>query len=225
MKRVASLSMILTAVLASHQAVAADPAEVRELTPQVPLSYQLNDDLKANLKLEEYDYEIYTAGAHYFKRAITSTKPRTTTSEKFIPLPGAATKIVVPAGKNVLVNVAFTAESRCHEPGSVAQDWCEVRVLVDGAEAAPAASSFPPDTYAFDSTDSGSETVASWESHALDRHKCIINSQGDTAKVVPVVLEWKVTNFDGGAAPNFWLDDWSFTVELAQGCRMQKGEF
>ncbi|OZG73067.1 hypothetical protein BTA51_11250 [Hahella sp. CCB-MM4] len=225
MKRATSLSVIVAAVIASQTATAAGPDEIRQLTPQVPLSYELPDDLVANPKLEEADFKIYTAGAHYFKRAITSTKPQTTTSEKFIPLPGAATKIAVPAGKNVLVNLAFTAESRCNELNSVAQDWCEVRIMVDGMEASPAASSFPPDTYAFDSTDSGSETTASWESHAMDRHMCIMNSQGDTTKVVPIEVDWKVTNFDGGVAPNFWLDDWSLTVELAQGCREQDGKF
>ena len=225
MDRVASLSLIMAAVLASNNGFAADPVEVRQLTPQVPLSYELPGDLVVNPKLEESDFEIYTSGAHYFKRAITSTKPRTTTSEKFITLPGAVTKISVPAGRDVLVNVAFTAESRCNEPGSIAQDWCEVRILVDGTEAAPAASSFPPDTYAFDSTDSGSETVASWESHAMDRHKCVFNSQSNLTKVVPVEVQWKVTNFDGGSAPDFWLDDWSLTVQLAQGCRMEKGKF
>jgi hypothetical protein len=216
---------IFTAVLMSNNAMAEGPIEIRERTPQVPLSYGLPDVVIANPELEEYDFEIYTSGAHYFKRAITSTKPRITSSEKFMPLPGAETKIVIPPGRSALVNVAFTAESACYENGSSAPNWCEVRVMVDGVEAAPAASSFPPDTYAFDSTDSGSENNSSWESHAMDRHKCVDNSDGDVTKVVSVNVDWKVTNFDGGAAPNFWLDDWSMSVELAKGCRFEKGSF
>jgi hypothetical protein len=94
--------------------------------------------------------------------------------------------------------------------------------MVDGAEAAPAASSFPTDTYAFDSTDRGTETSASWESHAMDRHRCIFNGNGNATKNVPIEVEWNVTNFDGGVAPRFWLDDWSLTVELAKGCRLTR---
>lgn len=137
-------------------------------------------------------------------------------------MPGTLSKVVIPAGKNALVNLAFTAESRCNEIDSSAPDWCEVRILVDGVEASPQASTFSPDTYAFDSTDRGSETEASWESHAMDRHHCIFNDKGDVAKSIPVEVQWKVTNFDGGNAPRFWLDDWSFTIELADGCRQER---
>lgn len=205
--------------LFATSAFGADPLEIREFSPQVPLKYELPLDIVVAPVEPEPDLIIQTSGAHYYKQALTSTKPRTTHSEKFIPLPGARTHVKIPAGYDVLVNVAFTAESRCNEPGSAAPDWCEVRILVDGAEAQPAASSFAPDTYAFDSTDAGSETSASWESHAMDRHQCVFNSNGRTTRLVPIEVQWKVTNFDGGAAPSFWLDDWSLTVELARGCR------
>jgi hypothetical protein len=224
MEKITLLPFVVSAVLVSQNVTAADPSEIRLRAPQAPLSYGLPNVIIVNPTLEENDFEIRTSGAHYFKRAITSTKPRITSSEKFIPLPGATTNITIPPGKAALVNVAFTAESACSEPGSPAPDWCEVRIMVDGVEAAPAASTFAPDTYAFDSTDRGSESNASWESHALDRHKCVYN-KSDTAKVVPINVDWKVTNFDGGTAPSFWLDDWSLTVELANGCRKVNGKF
>jgi hypothetical protein len=115
--------------------------------------------------------------------------------------------------------VRFTAESRCSEPGGFG-DWCEVRVLINGVEAEPAASSFPPDTFAFDSPDNTGfnqgETVNSWEGHAMDRHLCVRN---DTLKTiwVPVQVQWKVTNLAPPAQtrPSFWIDDWSLTVEAA----------
>ncbi len=228
MAKIRPILFVMIATLVAPQAfgdtLTKTPLEVRELSPQVSLEYghDLPGDILVNPTLKEADVEKYTSGAHYYKQALTSTKPRIVSSTKFVPLPGAKTRIVVPAGKDVLVNVAFTAESRCDEPGSVAPDWCEMRILVDGVEAAPQASSFPPDTYAFDSTDMGTETIASWESHAMDRHKCVFNRKGETNKVVPVEVEWRVTNFDGGVAPNFWLDDWSFTVELAKGCRKEQ---
>ncbi len=219
MRTLKPLVIIAAGVLAAPAAFGADPLEIRELTPQIPLEYPLPPELVLAPFQPEPDVVIQTSGAHFYKQALTSTKPRTMRSERFEPLPGARTRVVVPAGIDVLVNVAFTAESRCTEPDSTAPNWCEVRILVDGAEADPAASSFPPDTYALDSTDSGSETPASWESHAMDRHRCVFNSGSRTARVVPVEVQWKVTNFDGGVAPDFWLDDWSLTVELARGCR------
>jgi len=216
-------ALFITSTLAAPLALAATPNEIRELAPQPSLEYKFAlDDLVALPSAEEPDAIRFTSGAHYYKQAITSTLPRTISSEKFLTLPGSRSKVVIPAGKNALVNLAFTAESRCNEPGSMAPDWCEVRILVDGVEASPQASRFGPDTYAFDSTDGGSEGTPSWESHAMDRHHCVINSNSKVAKSVPVEVQWKVTNFDGGAAPQFWLDDWSFTIELADGCRQER---
>ena len=216
-------ALLLTTGLAASLTQAASVEEIRELSPQPGLEYKFAvDDLVANPVLEEPDVIRFTARGHYYKQALTSTKPRVISSEKFVTLPGSKTRVMIPAGKDALVNLAFTAESRCNEPGSAAPDWCEVRILVDGVEASPQASSFAPDTYAFDSTDGGTESISSWESHAMDRHHCVFNSKSDTAKAVPVEVQWKVTNFDGGAAPQFWLDDWSFTIELADGCRQER---
>lgn len=225
MPKLSPITLGLAAALAAQSAYSADPAKIRQLEPQAVDGHVVPGPVIKNPSLGEPDIVVYTAGAHYFKKAVTSTKPRTTSSEHFIPFPGAKTEVVIPAGTNALVNVAFTAESRCNEIHSNSQNWCEVRIMVDGVEASPAASSFPPDTYAFDSTDSGTETTASWESHAMDRHQCVRNQHGNTRKVVPVAVHWKVTNFDGGNAPNFWLDDWSLTVELARGCRRQTLKF
>ncbi|MBA57122.1 MAG: hypothetical protein CMK89_21960 [Pseudomonadales bacterium] len=216
-------TLFISTCLATPLLHAASVEEIREYTPQPGLEYKSSlDDLVANPTAEEPDVIRFTAREHYYKQALTSTKPRVTSSEKFVTLPGSKSRVVIPAGKNALVNLAFTAESRCNEPGSAAPDWCEVRILVDGVEASPQASSFPPDTYAFDSTDGGTESISSWESHAMDRHHCVFNSKSDTAKAVPVEVQWKVTNFDGGAAPQFWLDDWSFTIQLADGCRQER---
>jgi len=218
MLKVIPFSVLVLATVSIQSAFGASPEEIRAVSPQSP--YTLVEPVA-----EEADVEIRTSGAHFFKEALTSTKPQTTTSEKFIPLLGAKTTVYVKPGLDVLVNVAFTAESRCNEPDSSASNWCEVRILVDGVEAAPAASSFPPDTYAFDSTDSGTEGVGSWESHAMDRHQCVFNANGTTVKPVPIEVQWKVTNFDGAIPPNFWLDDWSLTVELAKGCRQKAVKF
>ena len=216
-------TLFVGSALISSIGTAASVDDIRTYTPQTGLQFNpvVIDDL-IPVPPSEPDAIRFTSRNHFYKQAITSTKPRITNSEKFITVPGTLSKVVIPAGKNALVNLAFTAESRCNEINSTAPDWCEVRILVNGVEASPQASSFPNDTYAFDSTDSGTETGSSWESHAMDRHHCIFNSKSNTNLAVPVEVQWKVTNFDGGNAPSFWLDDWSFTIELAEGCRREK---
>lgn len=217
------VTLATLAVLSSQSVLAALPDEVRLTEPQA--NVPTIPPVIVAPGTEEADVVVQTSGAHFFKRVLTSTKPQTTRSETFVDLPGAKTTIFVPPGMDVLVNVSFSAESRCNEPNSTAQNWCEASILVDGAEALPAASSFSPDTYAFDSTDGGSEGVSSWESHSMNRHRCIFNRDGSTFKNVPVEVKWKVTNFDGNVAPNFWLDDWSLTVEQARGCRQTRQNF
>jgi hypothetical protein len=132
----------------------------------------------------------------------------------FVDIPGAnpsgtAFAIVRPNSR-ALVNVRFTAESRCTEP-SDALNSCEVRILIGGVEASPGVSALP---FAFDSTDSGTATVGDWEGHAMDRHRCVTNTTAANL-LVPVQVQWRVTNFDGGIAPLFWIDDLSLTIETA----------
>jgi hypothetical protein len=156
---------------------------------------------------------VYTGGAIDFKRVVTwATPPVTTTSTVFLPLLGTGPPdAVVPVAKHqkALINVRFTAESRC-SGGNGIGDWCEVRILIGGVEADPAASAFPPDTFALDSTNNGAETTNSWEGHALERHRCVVGT--DVAMNVPVVVEWRVMSF-GAIPPEFWLDDWSLAIE------------
>ncbi len=223
MYKIKTLAIASFAAILAQPVLAGIPEELREKEPQT-LIPTIDPVFKAP-DLKEADVEIRTSGAHFYKQALTSTKPRTTTTEKFIPIPGAKTVVYVKSGMDVLVNVAFTAESRCSELNSNTSNWCEVAILVDGVEAAPAASSFQPDTYTFNNTNTNNEGRGSWESHAMDRHRCVFNANGASTKAVPVEVFWKVTNFDGGNAPNFWLDDWSFTVELARGCRKESKKF
>jgi len=182
MKKSKLVALATLSFIVSQSAYSLDPIEIREKIPQIPSNVDIPDSL-IPVPLEEPDVKIFQAGNHFFKRALTSTKPRTTNSEKFVTLPGAKTTVLVPKGRDVLVNVAYTAESRCNEINSTSPNWCEVRILVDGVEASPMASTFQTDTYAFDSTDRGTETSASWESHAMDRHACVFNSKGKANKL------------------------------------------
>lgn len=170
-------------------------------------------------------HKVFEAGPHTYKKVITYIKPQTTSSEKFVNLPGAGPDgkayVPVPPFSTALINVQFGAESRCSETAGIGeQNWCETRILIGGVEADPAASSLPPHTYAFDGTDNGNNTFASWESHSMDRHRCVRNTTGQWVRI-PVQVQWKVTNHNGGAAPSFWLDDWSLVMERADRCKVE----
>lgn len=162
--------------------------------------------------------EIFTSGAHFFKRVVTNTNPLTTSADKFAEVPGASTTIFVPPQTAVLVNVGFDAESRCSGGGTGAadSDWCELSISIGGVEGSPQASTFGPDTFAYDSTNQGAETIGSWEAHAFSRHRCVRN-ETNSPLPVRVAVNWKVTNFSS-TAPEFWLDDSALVVEMSRGC-------
>ena len=122
-----------------------------------------------------------------------TTAPRT-----FVDLPGARTALTLPPDVDrMLLLVRFSAESACS--GGAGAQYCPVRVIVDGMEALPAAGL----DFAFDGTDSGTETASSWESHAMERTITV----GPGAHTVQV--QWAVTS----AATTFRLDDWLLAVE------------
>ncbi|GAB4035479.1 MAG: hypothetical protein Fur0014_01360 [Rubrivivax sp.] len=159
--------------------------------------------------------QTFTAGAHFFKRVVTNTNVLLGSNEKFEVLPGAETVIFVPPQTVALVNVGFSAETRCTgEPGF--QDWCEMSITVGGTEASPMASTYGGDTFAVDATDMGAASPGNWRTHAFTRHACVRNTT-DAPLAVTVAVNWKVTNF-GGTPPLFWVDDSALVVEMARGC-------
>jgi hypothetical protein len=111
-------------------------------------------------------------------------------SASFAGLPGASTTITVPKGHALLI-ARFNAESQC-----LASSWCSVRILIDGAEAAPVAG----DDFAFDS-----KGGASYGAHAVERSALV----GAGTHMITVQTE----SVGGGT---FRLDDWQLTVESAQ---------
>jgi hypothetical protein len=159
--------------------------------------------------------QTFTGGAHFYKRVVTHTNVLLGSNEKFEVLPGASTTVFVPPKTVVLVNVGFSAETRC-TGADVAQNWCEMSITVGGNEASPMASTYGGDTFAVDATDTGNATEGNWRAHAFTRHTCVRN-EGDTPLALPVAVNWKVTNFAGNP-PLFWVDDSALVVEMARGC-------
>jgi hypothetical protein len=133
-------------------------------------------------------------------QVVRETAANATTSESWVPLPGAQTSITVPSGQRALIMARFSGESDCEntsgDPGR-----CNVRILIGGVEGAPGSG----DDFAFDSNDyPGFDTR---ESHSMDRSRSV------NAGTYTIQVQYKVTP----PAETFTLDDWSLTVERAVG--------
>jgi hypothetical protein len=119
-------------------------------------------------------------------------------------LPGMSAKVRVPAGRRALLMVRFSAETACYG-GGTSPNWCVVEVLVDGIEASPGDGA----DFALDSTDNGTETSASWESHSTDR-SILVGEGPHTVEVVGYVTDFSTTG-----SQTFWTGERSMTVERA----------
>ncbi|MBI1886596.1 MAG: hypothetical protein HYS09_09845 [Chloroflexi bacterium] len=140
-----------------------------------------------------------SGGAITAVKVVRETDAQTTSSATFVDLPGASTTITVPSGEKALILARFSAESDCY--GGAANDWCSVRILIGGSEAAPASGT----DFAFDSNeDGGAASQGNWESHSMDRSRGALGEGTYTVKVQWMTVDTGVT---------FRLDDWSLTVE------------
>jgi hypothetical protein len=119
-----------------------------------------------------------------------------TTSTSYVNVAGAAETIVVPAGETARIYAIFSAESFC--TGGT-NDFCGVRITVDGNELNPAVGT----DFAFDSTDDGDEGTSSWESHAIARSSEILAAGNH-----PVQVQFRATT---GATLR--LDDWALVIQ------------
>ena len=121
----------------------------------------------------------------------------TTSSTSYVNIPGAKVKITVPRGDRALLLARFSAESACD--GTAPGTYCSVRIRVDGNQAKPTAGL----DFAFDSTDNGTETSSSWESHSMDR-STVVGGGRHTVRAQYATPS---------STTSFRVDDWSLTVE------------
>lgn len=113
-----------------------------------------------------------------------------------VSVPTTAT-VTIPDGYKGHIVVEFSAESAC-SAGIGVLDWCEIDLFVDGNEISQL-------NQAFDSTDSATETVQSWEGHTVRA----ITGELD-AGTYTVTVEADVST----AATVFDLDDGVLTAEV-----------
>jgi hypothetical protein len=126
-------------------------------------------------------------------------------STNFVPIPGASIEVLVQPGRTDLIMARYSAESACTGPDPEGEGYCSIQIVARNnatgviTELEPASGP----NMAFDSTDGGTESIASWESHSMDRSLNL--GEGSYT----ITAQQRVTNSD----MTFRLDDWSFTVE------------
>jgi hypothetical protein len=103
--------------------------------------------------------------------------------------------LTIYAGAGSMLLASFSAEVACYGGSG----WCNVRILIDGAEAAPVVGT----DFAFDSTDGGTETFGSWESHAMQRTRIAGSTITHTVTV-------QVAQVGTGVTARY--DDWTLSV-------------
>lgn len=113
----------------------------------------------------------------------------------------SSTTINVNLSTSRLVLARFTSQSSCY--GSGTNNYCSVRVVakrgINVIEFDPVVGT----DYAFDSTNNGTETAASWEGHALQRSKLLSSGQ------YQIYVQARTTN----SGTTLRLDNAHFSVE------------
>ncbi len=147
----------------------------------------------------------FTSGG-FIERVVIAreTVASSSNSTAFVDIPGASVGVFVPSGTSKLIMARYSAESAC----SGGTGYCSVRIVARNSTTGELTELQPGSglDFAFDSTDGGRETSASWESHSMDRS----NRLG--AGSYTIRAQRAVTS----SATTFRLDDWSLTVEQSQ---------
>jgi hypothetical protein len=119
-------------------------------------------------------------------------------------LPGMTARVTIPSGFTGLIIARFSAESACYGDDAGQPDWCVVQIKANQHEMLPGDGS----DMAFDSTDNGTETAASWESHATERF-IKLPAGSYTIKALGYVQQF------GSSTPTFWTGEREMTVETS----------
>jgi hypothetical protein len=143
-----------------------------------------------------------TAGAITNVGVARGTDSTTTSAPGWVDVPGANVEVDNSKG-GALFLLRFSGESQCSDAaGSAAAGFCNLRIMVNGVEAAPVVGG----QFAFDTNSAGTVTDNA-EAHAIDRSIFVLAS-APTAKVK---VQYQTTNTN----TSFTLDDWQLTVERA----------
>jgi hypothetical protein len=133
--------------------------------------------------------------------------PFTTSSPTWVQVPGAQVEFTIPQGMDGTLLATFSSETLC----TGASGFCRARIMVDDpATGASGPVELGPDAggFAFDSTDGGSESIGSWESHSAQR-------VGDFGAASDTWVAWvEVSTFAAVGNVSLRLDDWVLSLQV-----------
>jgi hypothetical protein len=126
------------------------------------------------------------------------------TSETFTDV--ASMEVTITTSKVQLVVATFGAESACYG-GDVGQlDWCSIRIVANASRLMQPADGDGAN-FAFDSTDNGTRSFASWQQHQVTR---ALKLRPGTYKIH---VQARVVRF-GTAVPNFSIGERTLLVQV-----------
>jgi hypothetical protein len=186
MKSRATALTLATAFASVTAAAVAAPAPLQHAVP--------------NESFGAFTGTLYSAGNTSLLSNVTAPENTESDSKTFVNVAGMTTKITVPTGKKALLVSRFSAEAACV---GTSGDWCSVRILVDGKEAAPATDF----SFAFSTVNPGAPANFMWQGDSMDRASEVGSGQHT------VQVQEATTSYYG--ATTFWLGERSLTVESA----------
>ena len=143
----------------------------------------------------------YSAGNTSLLSNVTAPdNTESTAALSYVNVSGMTTKITVPTGKKALLVSRFSAETAC--VGN-AGNWCSIRILVDGHEAAPATDF----GFAFSTVNAAAPNNFMWQSNSMDRASEVGSGQH--------TVQVQEATTDSTLGTIFWLGERSLTVESA----------
>jgi hypothetical protein len=156
------------------------------------------------------------AGAVTHRTVVPSADFRETQSTEWTNVPDAGFyQIGLLPGEKALVSARFTAASSCSEVGGAGEDsLCQARITIKGSPGLPMAFIYP-----FDTTENGTATENSVETHTIEAHSCVHNTSTKYAELIGVQVQWKVSNAANDAdLPKFLIANSSLTIDKAADC-------
>ncbi|HVQ44919.1 MAG TPA: hypothetical protein VMT30_08260 [Candidatus Saccharimonadia bacterium] len=141
------------------------------------------------------------------RRAYTNNTPTAYTTTDWVNLQCGSFTVTVPRGKSALAVVKVDGEVTCTNSAAANNQWCEGRVLINGAEGQPSAPE--PDSFAWSNSQVDPNA---WESNAFTRTAYLRCSPNTREAVCTYFVRAQVKNHASGL--NFRLDDTTVDANL-----------
>lgn len=155
---------------------------------------------------------IVLGGSSVIQTLFVYDEPNSTVGSSLVytVLPGMSAPLTIGGTARKLVLATFGAEAACYGGDKGSPDWCVTRIIArTGTGAIVPLQPYAGDgtDFAFDSTDRGTETDASWEQKQMSRGRVLAPG------TYKIEVEARVKRF-GVATPTFWTGERALTIQV-----------